>query len=83
MALDQSEHRKVHLPVPGRQSEEPLLLQAEADEAADAELERPGDAAGEVEVGEVGGEAGAEHRVAPLSLQDQLYLGLRVANLEY
>ena len=51
------EHRKVYLPVPRRQSEEPLLLQAEADEAADAELERPGDAAGEVEVGEVGGEA--------------------------
>ena len=71
-----------HLPVPGCQSEESLLLQAEVDEAADADLERPGDAGGEVEVGEVGGEAGAEHGVAALTVQDLVQLGLSEPNLQ-
>ena len=34
-----------------------------------------------MEVGEVGGEAGAEHGVAPLAVQDLVQLGLREPNL--
>ena len=71
-----------HLPVTGGQSEESFLLQAETDEAADADLERPGDAGGEVEVGEVGGEAGPEHGVAALTVQDLVQLGLSEPNLQ-
>ena len=72
---------RAHLAIPSRESEESLLLQAEGDEATDADLERPGDAGGELEVGEVGGEAGAEHGVAPLTLLDLIQLGLSQSDL--
>ena len=35
-----------------------------------------------MEVGEVGGEAGAEHGVAALTVQDLVQLGLREPNLQ-
>ena len=79
--MGHDDDRPPHLAVPGGESEESLLLQAEGDEAADADLERPGDAGGELEVREVGGEAGAEHGVAALTVQDLVQLGLRQPNL--
>ena len=72
-----------NLPVAGGMSEESLLLQPQTDQLGHAGLDGPGDAAGEVEGVEVGGERRAEHRVASPAVYYRVDLGLSEPHLHH